>query len=144
MRRRHWSPLAYRRLAYLFMLLAALTGGLSGYRDSALWMTGSLVFAVAACAVYARAADFLMDFDLRSVRRQSTVFLIIGLVAAIFGCVVASQMVRGDRGDLVRAAGYAAISGGIAVGLSGLIATLWSMTATYAGEQIEKRSLEDW
>ena len=39
---------------------------------------------------------------------------------------------------------FAAIGGGIAAGLSGLVTLLWSLSGTYAGEQIEKRSQEEW
>ena len=49
-----------------------------------------------------------------------------------------------NEADAMRALGYAAIGGGIAAGLSGLVTTLWSFSGTYAGEQIEKRSQEEW
>ncbi|MCA9860084.1 MAG: hypothetical protein KC438_10190, partial [Thermomicrobiales bacterium] len=84
-RRRHRSPLEIRRLAYVLILLATVVGAYSGYRDSPLGVTTSFALAVAATVVYTRATDFLMDFDLRSVRRQSTVFLVIGLLTAMLG-----------------------------------------------------------
>lgn len=144
MRRRHRSPLAIRRLAFSLMALAALVGGLSGADDSSLGMVITLAIAVAATAVYVRACDFLLDFDYRGVRRQAMIFAAGGMLLALLGCVVASSLADGHAPATMRAIGYAAIGGGIAAGLSGLVATLWSFAGTYAGEQIEKRSQEDW
>lgn len=144
MRRRHRSPLAIRRIAYGLMALAALVGGMSGADESPLGMTAVLALAVAATAVYTRASDFLMDFDYRGVRRQATIFCVVGMLTALLGCVAASQLTDGRAPIVVRALGYAAIGGGIAAGLSGLVTLLWSFSGTYAGEQIEKRSQEEW
>lgn len=117
---------------------------MSGADESPLGMTAVLALAVAATALYTRASDILMDFDYRGVRRQAAFFLIIGLLTALAGCVVASQLTDGRAPILVRAFGYAAMGGGIAAGLSGLVTLLWSFSGTYAGEQIEKRSQEEW
>jgi hypothetical protein len=126
------------------MALAALVGGLSGAEESPLGMIAVFVFVIAATACYVRAVDFLLDFDYRATRRQATLFTIVGLATALLGCVVASQLVDGPSATLVRTLGYAAIGGGIAVGLSGLVALLWSFAGTYAGEQIDERSREEW
>jgi hypothetical protein len=144
MRRRHRSPLSIRRFAYALMGLAALVGGLSGADNSPVAMIVVLVLAVAATVVYVRACDILLDFDYRGVRRQALFFAIAGTVVALLGCVLASQFAEDRASATIRAIGYAAIGGGIAAGLSGLVATLWSFSGTYAGEQIEKRSQEDW
>ena len=126
------------------MALAALVGGVSGADESPVGMIAVLALAVAATAVYTRANDVLMDFDYRGVRRQATIFCVVGLLTALLGCVAASQLTDGRAPIMVRAVGYAAIGGGIAAGLSGLVTLLWSFSGTYAGEQIEKRSQEDW
>jgi hypothetical protein len=126
------------------MALATLVGGMSGADESPWGMIGVLALAVAATAVYTRANDFLMDFDYRGVRRQATVFFIVGVLTALLGCAAASQLTDGRSPIVVRTLGYAAIGGGIAVGLSGLVTLLWSFSGTYAGEQIEKRSQEEW
>jgi hypothetical protein len=126
------------------MALAALVGGLSGADEAPLAMTAALALAVAATAVYTRANDFLMDFDYQGVRRQAAIFCAVGLLTALLGCVIASQLVEGRAPVLIRTLGYAGIGGGIAVGLSGLVTLLWSFSGTYAGEQIEKRSREEW
>lgn len=143
-RRRHRSPLSIRRFAYGLMALAALVGGLSGADESPLGMTAVLALAVAATAFYTRANDILLDFDFRGVRRQATIFCIVGMLAALLGCVAASQLTGGRSPIVVRTLGYASIGGGIAAGLSGLVTLLWSFSGTYAGEQIEKRSQEEW
>jgi len=103
-----------------------------------------LALAVAATAAYNRANDFLMDFDYRGVRRQAAIFCTMGMLTALLGCVAASQFTDRRAPILVHTAGYGAIGGGIAVGLSGLVTLLWSFSGTYAGEQIEKRSQEEW
>jgi hypothetical protein len=126
------------------MALATLVGGMSGADESPWGMIGVLALAVAATAVYTRANDFLMDFDYRGVRRQATVFFIVGVLTALLGCAAASQLTDGRSPIVVRTLGYAAIGGGFAVGLSGLVTLLWSFSGTYAGEQIEKRSQEEW
>jgi hypothetical protein len=126
------------------MALAAMMGGLSGAIDSPIAMIVVLALALVACAVYVRASDILLDFDYRGVRRQALLFTGIGILAALLGCVVASQLAEGRAPAVVRALGYAAIGGGIAIGLSGLVTVLWSYSGTYAGEQIEKRSREEW
>ena len=144
MRRRHRSPLSIRRISYGLMALAALVGGLSGADEAPLGMTAALALAVAATAVYTRANDFLMDFDYHGVRRQAAIFCAVGLLTALLGCVIASQLVEGRAPVLIRALGYAGMGGGIAIGLSGLVTLLWSFSGTYAGEQIEKRSQEEW
>ena len=126
------------------MALAALVGGMSGADESPFGMVVVLALAVAATAVYTRANDVLMDFDYRGVRRQATIFCVVGLLTALLGCVAASQLTDGRAPIMVRAVGYAAIGGGIAAGLSGLVSLLWSFSGTYAGEQLEKRSQEDW
>ncbi len=144
MRRRNRSPLAVRRIGYALMALATLAGGLSGAGESPVGMIAVLILSLAAVGCYVRAADFLLDFDYRGVRRQATLFTIVGLAAALTGCVVASQLVDGETPKLARTIGYASIGGGIAVGLSGLVTILWSFSGTYAGEQIEKRSREEW
>jgi hypothetical protein len=126
------------------MALAMLAGGVSGARESAAGMILVLILAVAATACYVRAADFLLDFDYRGVRRQATAFTLVGFATALLGCVAASQFVDGRSPVLVRSLGYAGIGGGIAAGLSGLVTLLWSFSGTYAGEQIEKRSNEEW
>ena len=126
------------------MALAALVGGWSGAKESSVGMIAVLTLAIAAVGCYVRAIDFLLDFDSRGVRRQATLFTILGLTIALFGCLVASQLVDRSSPDIARTLGYAGIGGGIAVGLSGLVALLWSFSGTYAGEQIEKRSREEW
>jgi len=126
------------------MALAALAGGWSGAAESPVGMIAALILSLTATGCYVRAADFLLDFDFRGVRRQATLFAIAGLAAALIGCVAASQLVDGAAPKVVRSLGYAAIGGGIAIGLSGLITLLWSYSGTYAGEQIEKRSREEW
>jgi hypothetical protein len=126
------------------MALAALVGGMSGADESSWGMIGALALAVVATALYVRASDILLDFDYRGVRRQATIFCVVGLLAALLGCVVASSLVDDRAPIVVRAVGYAAIGGGVAVGLSGLVTLLWSFAGTYAGEQIEKRSQEEW
>jgi hypothetical protein len=143
-RRRHRSPLSIRRFSYALMALAALMGGLSGADDSPIAMIVVLALALAACVVYTRAGDVLLDFDYRSVRRQALLFTGIGILTALLGCVIASQLSEGRAPAVMRAIGYAAIGGGIAVGLSGLVTVLWSYSGTYTGEQIEKRSREEW
>lgn len=144
MRRRNRSPLATRRLAYALMALAALVGGLSGAEKSAIGMIAALALAVAAAACYVRAADILLDFDYRAVRRQSTLFAVIGGVVALLGCVLVSQLSNDNAPILIRTLGYAAIGGGLAAGLSGAIAMLWSFAGSYAGKQIGERSKEEW
>jgi hypothetical protein len=126
------------------MALATLVGGWSGAQESPVGMIAALVLALGAVGCYVRAADFLLDFEYRGVRRQATLFTIVGFGAALIGCVVASRLAEGSAPALVRALGYAGIGGGIAVGLSGLVTLLWSFSGTYAGEQIEKRSNEEW
>lgn len=144
MRRNHRNPLSIRRLAYGLIVLAALAGGLSGADASPIGMIAVLTLAVSAAAVYTRANDILMDFDYRGARRQALLFCIVGIVTALFGCAGASWFVDGQHASVVRAIGYAGIGGGIAAGLSGLVTLLWSFAGTYAGEQIEKRSQEEW
>lgn len=144
MRRRPRSPLSIRRYSYGLMVLAAMVAGLSGADDSPVAMIVALALAVAATFLYVRAADILLDFDYRRVRRQAFVFTTLGMLTALLGCVIASQFVDGRAPATMRAIGYAAIGGGIAVGLSGLVTVLWSFAGSYAGEQIEKRSREDW
>ncbi len=144
MRRRNRNPLEIRRVAYVLMALAALVGGLSGAEESPIGMIAVFVLVIAATACYVRAADFLLDFDYRGIRRQATLFTVVGLGTALAGCMVASQLVDGRSATLLRTVGYAGIGGGIAVGLSGLVALLWSFAGTYAGEQIEERSREEW
>lgn len=144
MRRRHRSPLSIRRFSYALMALAGLVGGLSGADDSPIAMIVVLALALAATAVYVRASDILLDFDFRGVRRQALLFMGVGILTALLGCVVASQLADGRAPEIMRAIGYAAIGGGIAVGLSGLVTVLWSYSGTYAGEQIENRSHEEW
>lgn len=144
MRRRNRNPLETRRIGYAFMALAVLVGGLSGAEESPVGMIAVLILALAAAGWYVRAADVLLDFDYRGIRRQATLFTIVGIAAALAGCVVASQLGDGRAPVLVRTIGYAGIGGGIAVGLSGLVTLLWSFSGTYAGEQIEKRSHEEW
>lgn len=144
MRRRNRSPLELRRIGFALMVLAGLAGGLSGASDSAVGMIVVLTLAVAAVGCYVRAADVLLDFEFRGVRRQATLLTVIGFAAALVGCVVASQLVDSRLPMLVRAIGYAGIGAGIAAGLSGLVTLLWSFAGTYAGEQIEKRSHEEW
>ncbi len=107
-------------------------------------MIAVLLLSLAAVGCYVRAADFLLDFDYRGVRKQATLLTIAGIAAALLGCVAASQFVEGRAPVLVRTVGYAGIGGGIAAGLSGLVTLLWSFSGTYAGEQIEKRSNEEW
>jgi len=143
-RRRHRSPLSTRRLSYGLMALAALVGGLSGADASPVGMIAVLALAVASAGLYTRANDILLDFDFRGVRRQSIVFCVVGLFTALLGCVAASQLVDGSGAVVIRTLGYAAIGGGIAAGLGGLVTLLWSFAGTYAGEQIEKRSHEEW
>ena len=143
-RRRICSPIEIRRIAYALMALAAVAGGWSGAEVSPVGMIFVCILVIAATVCYVRAADILLDFDFRSVRRQAVLFAIVGLSTATIGCAVASQLVDDRSENLVRAVGYAGISGGIAVGLSGLVAMLWSFTGTYAGQQIEKRSQEEW
>ena len=126
------------------MALAAMVGGLSGAEEAPVGVIAMLVLAIAAVGCYVRAADFLLDFDYRGVRRQATLFTIFGFAAALIGCVAASRLIDGSSPILVRTLGYAGIGGGIAVGLSGLVTLLWSFSGTYAGEQIEKRSNEEW
>ena len=144
MGRRARSPLSIRRLSYGAMALAALAGGLSGADEAPVGMIGALLAAVAAAALYTRANDILMDFDVRGVRRQAVLFCVAGIAAALLGCVAASYLVDGRAPIIVRALGYAAIGGGIAAGLSGLVTLLWSFLGAYAGEQIDKRSQEEW
>lgn len=144
MRRRHRSPLVIRRIGYVLMFATAIAAGVAGFRESAVWMIGALSLAVTAAAFYMRASDILLDFDYRRVRRQATGFMLAGMATALLGCIIASALVDGQRASFVRTIGYAAIGGGIAAGLSGLVTTLWSFAGTYAGEQIEKRSQEDW
>lgn len=144
MRRRPRSPLSIRRYSYVLMILAAMVAGLSGADDSPVAMIVALALAVAAAFLYVRASDILLDFDYRRVRRQALLFATLGMLTALIGCVIASQLVDGRAPATMRAIGYAAIGGGIAVGLSGLVTVLWSFAGTYAGEQIERRSREDW
>jgi membrane protease YdiL (CAAX protease family) len=143
-RRRNRSPLEIRRLAYALMALAALAGAWSGFSDSTGPMILVLALAVGAAVVYIRAADILLDFDFRGARRQAILFTIVGIVSALIGCVAASRVANGSETSILPAVGYAAMAGGIAVGLSGLVAVLWSFAGTYAGEQIERRSREEW
>lgn len=144
MRRRNRSPLEIRRLSYVLMGLATLVGGWAGATESPVGMIAVLALSLAATVCYVRAADVLLDFDYRGTRKQATLFAIVGLAGALAGCAIASQLVEGDRAGLMRAGGYACIGAGIAAGLSGLVALLWSFAGTYAGEQIEKRSNEEW
>jgi len=143
-RRRNRSPIEIRRIAYALMALSGVAGGWSGAEESPVGMIVVFILVIAATACYLRAVDFLLDFDYRSVRRQAALFAIVGLSTALVGCAVASQLVDDRSETLVRTIGYAGIGGGIAVGLSGLVALLWSFTGTYAGQQIEKRSQEEW
>lgn len=144
MRRRNRSPLEIQRVGFALMVLAALVGGLSGAKESTVGMIVVLLLSLAAVGCYVRAADFLLDFDYRGVRKQATLLTIAGIAAALLGCVAASQLVEGRAPVLVRTVGYAGIGGGMAAGLSGLVTLLWSFSGTYAGEQIEKRSNEEW
>lgn len=144
MRRRHQSPLSIRRYAYGLMALAVLVGGLSGADGAPIAMIAVLALAVAATAVYTRANDILLDFDYRGVRRQAALFCVLGIVTALLGCALVSWLDDARGAILIRTLGYAALSGGIAMGLSGLVTLLWSFSGTYAGEQIEKRSREEW
>lgn len=144
MRRRPRNPRSIRRLSYGLMLLAALAGGLSGADDAPVGMIAALAVAVAATALFTRANDILMDFDIRGVRRLAALLCIAGITMTLLGCVVASQLTEMRASIVVRTVGYAAIGGGIAAGLSGLATLLWSTLGTYAGEQIEKRSQEEW
>src|SRR5690606_4970471 len=116
-RRRNRSPIEIRRLSYVIMVLASMAGGWAGATEGPVAMIAVLVLSVAATACYVRAADLLLDFDYRRTRRQAVLFAIVGMAAALVGCVVASQVTNGSRSELVRALGYAAIGGGIAVGL---------------------------
>lgn len=143
MRRRNRGPLEIRLYSYAFMALATLVGGMSGADESPIGMIVVFILSIAAAACYVRAADFLIDFDYKSIRRQATLFTVAGLGAALIGCAVASQLTDGDAPILIRTLGYAGIGGGVAIGLSGLVALLWSFTG-YAGEQIDKRSNEEW
>lgn len=144
MRRRNLSPLAIRRIGYALMALAGVLGALSGAAESTVGMILVLVFAIAATGCYVRASDVLLDFDYRGVRRQATLLTTVGFAAALVGCVTASQLAEGRAPVLVRSLGYAGIGAGIAAGLSGVVTMLWSFSGTYAGEQIEKRSNEEW
>lgn len=144
MRRRNRSPLTIRRYAYALIVLAMLVGGLSGAEESTWGMIAVLMLSLVATANYIRASDALLDFDQRGVRRQATMLTVVGFAAALLGCVAASQLADDNASTLARTLGYAGIGGGIAAGLSGLLTMLWSYSATYAGEQIEKRSNEEW
>lgn len=142
MRRRNRSPLEIQRVGFALMALAVLAGGWSGATESPYGMIAVLLLSVAAAGCYVRAADFLLDVNYRGVRKQATLLTIAGVAAALLGCVAASQFVEG-RASL-RTLAFAGIGGGFAAGLSGLITLLWTFSGTYAGEQIEKRSNEEW
>lgn len=154
-RRSRLGPLQRSRLATATLLpvaLIAATGSWMRTTDGDCHRPGlgvlvsvlAYLMGVAAAVAKARAAAILMVFSPRSVRSVAVLSLIVGLVALLLGCVVASGSAGEQRSVVQIVGGESAIALGVSLGLAGLLTVFWTSGLDYLGERIDARTHEDW
>jgi hypothetical protein len=104
----------------------------------------ALLAAIVSAIFDGQYASILGDFQPNSLRRGSLLRLMIGVLAMLLGCVVASMDFEPRDGDLIQAAAYGVLFAGIALALGGVIRILLVDGARYASEKVQERLDDDY
>ena len=147
------NPVAKRRIAVGVICLGGLLAGAGTLwraqndgagngtylLDIAGWLT-------AAAGALLEAKSSLLFFQVfpSSSRRRAIVFAVLGIVAALAGCIVASTVADDDAPALLSAATMTALVGGVGFGLAGLFSLAANYGGDYAARRIEKLGDEEW
>lgn len=149
--RRRWrrffaNPIQLHRISQLMVALCAAVALLAawlrergGGSGTYLLDTLAMLIAIFSAVLDTRYASFMGDFRPEAVRRGSLIRLIVGCLALLVGCIVASIEVNGRAGEWVGVAGYGLLFAGLAVGLGGLIRFLAVQGAGYAARKVQER-----
>jgi hypothetical protein len=155
-RRRFSNPSVQRRLGVGLIVLGGVLAGLGALmramtRDgsashSAAYLLDSCgwLIVVAGAVVEARAAQLFLQATPRPASRRAVSFWVLGLLAGLTGCVLASKVSADDTPALVAAGAMFVLISGIGFGLAGFFSLAWYYGGEYAGRRIEKLSDEEW
>ena len=150
-RRRFSNPTQQRRFAVGLIAFGGALAGLGaalradGGSPSSYFLDVLGWFVVVAGAVLeAKTAQLFLAAFPRPARRRAIAFAVVGVIAALAGCVVASAVVDRDSPALLSAVAMFGLVAGIGLGLAGLFSLGWYFGGDYAAGRIEKLSEEDW
>lgn len=155
-RRKIGNPAVQRRISIVLVTIAGVSAGLgalirassgpgtarhsSGYLfDVAGWL-----LAIGGAIFEARAASVFLDFSPRPARRRALLLAILGGIAALGGCVLATFVIEDGMRAIAQAAAMFVLVGGIGAGLAGSASLAWHYGGEYAGKRIEKLGDEEW
>lgn len=159
--RRRWrmeveSPRGQARAAWFFLGLAILVVFFaSWWRGSTRPGTGArsltylldvlaIVIALISTLFEARLANMLGDFPSTTLRRNSLLRLLIGVLVALIGCVVGSVIDSERFPSVISAMGIALLAGGLTLVLNGIVRLALVDGANYASGKVQERLDDDY
>jgi hypothetical protein len=155
-RRRLSNPSTQRRLGIGLIALGGVLAGLGAFvravtmdgsaSHSAAYLldSGGWLAILAGAVVEARAAQLFLMATPGPARRRAVLFWVLGLLAGLAGCVLASTASGDDAPALVPAGAMFVLVSGVGFGLTGFFSLAWFYGGEYAGRRIEKLSDEEW
>ena len=155
-RRRLSNPVVKRRIALgVIGLGAALAGIAQLIRESTTGGSGSnsatylldvlgWLMVLAGAVIEASTAQIFFPAQPIPSSRRAIAFAVLGLVAAVFGCVLTSMVADGDTPAIVSAAGMSVLVIGVGLGLAGFFSLAWYYGGDYAARRIERLGDDDW
>ena len=97
---------------------------------------GGWLLAVAGAVAEARVNLIFAGFQADAVRRRATVLTIVGIIAALAGCVALSTVATTGTVSLARAVAAAFLVGGVGAGLGGILSLAVTSGARYAADRL--------
>jgi uncharacterized protein YjeT (DUF2065 family) len=150
------SPRGQARAGWFFLGLAVvIVFFASWWRESTRPGTGArsltyllnvlaIVIALISTLLEARLANMLGDFPSTTLRRNSLLRLVAGLLLALAGCVVGS-VIGGDRlPPVISAMGIAMLACGLTLILNGIVRLALVDGAKYAANKVQERLDDDY
>ncbi|MGH2549687.1 MAG: hypothetical protein ACRDHN_09865 [Thermomicrobiales bacterium] len=159
--RRRWrsaleSPRGQARAAWFFVGLAMVvvfvaswwrgtTSPGSGERSlTYLLDVLAIVLALISTLFEGRLANILGDFPSATLRRYSLLRVLVGVLAALIGCVVGAVIDADRVSSVISAMGLAVLAGGLTLMLNGIVRLALVDGANYASAKVQDRIGDDY
>jgi len=153
-RRRLSNPIVKRRIAVVVIVFgAALAGVAQLIRESSFGNSSSATYLldvlgwlvmVAGAVIEASAAQIFFPAQPVPTRRRAFTFAVLGVIAAVLGCVLTSMVADDDTPAIVAGVTMFVLVCGIGFGLAGAFSLAWYYGGDYAARRIERLGDDDW
>lgn len=150
------SPRHQARAAWFFLGLAvAVVFFASWWRESVRPGTGThsltylldvmaILIALISTLFEARLANLLGEYPSATLRRNSLLRLLVGVLAALVGCVVGTAIDADSLPSVLSAMGIALLAGGLILMLNGIVRLALVDGANYASGKVQERLDDDY